>query len=283
MSKKTNYEKCPAIDGQSKSEQEAVEWKQVTLGGVSGILMGAGMMYAGQAFAQKPEKDEMPEDVTIPENGETNHVMRSGMQVAVANDHLSFSEAFTRARAEIGPGGVFQWNGGIYNTYTVEEWNAITPEQRHSFAQQVRPEVHPNNLSTPTDANPHIVVEQHVYHHEAAKPDDVQALEQQIAQNFDMGEDVRIVGYANADGHLVVGYDTVGDNRADIAIIDIDDNLKPSDADIIFDGEGHVSTLGELGNRTNHDETAQLENPDVAPDMPDYMNDANIDNITDIA
>ena len=99
-----------------------------------------------------------------------------------------------------------------------------------------------------------------------------------------MGEDVHIVGYANAEGHLVVGYDTTGDGQADVAIIDVDNDLRPSDADVIMDREGNMATLGELNNeQQDPNQLASMENPDVAPDMPDYMNDANIDDMNVLA
>lgn len=289
MNETTILENRPNENGQKESKKEGAAWKQVTLGGVSGILMGAGLLYAGQAVAQninneeKPE--EKPEDVVAPEQGETSHTLENGLQVAAVNDDLSFGEAFAQARAEVGSGGVFHWHGGIYNTYTAAEWNAMTVEQKHDFAQQVQPEIKPDELSTPTDSDTHVVVVHHVYeHHETpaapevhetgAASDDVQVAEQKIAENFDMGGDVHIVGYANAEGHLIVGYDTTNDGQADVAIIDMDNNLRPSDADVIMDREGHMATLGELIQEPDPAQQASMENPDVAPDMPDYMNDA---------
>lgn len=287
MNEETIIEKRSTL-GESNESNENIAWKQVTLGGVSGVLMGAGLLYAGQALAKGQETmdaGKMPE-VQTPEAGETSYTLENGLRVAAVNENLSFGEAFTRARVEIGPGGVFHWHGGIYNTYTAEEWNNMSIEQKHHFAQQVQPEIHPNELSTPTDANPQVVVIHHVYHHvesptvpEPQDPEDaqdvIQVVEQKIAENFDMGDDVHIVGYANADGHLVVGYDTTGDGQADVAIIDVDGDFRPSDSDIIMDNEGHMETLGELSQEP--DPYVSMENPDVAPDMPDYMNDAMID------
>lgn len=295
MNETTILEKRPTANGQPEKKNEGVAWKQVTLGGVSGILMGAGLLYAGQATAhtlnseEKPE--EKPEDVVAPEQGETSHTLENGLQVAAVNDNMSFGEAFAAARAEVGPGGVFHWHGGIYNTYTAAEWNAMTVDQKHDFAQQVQPEIHPDELSTPTDANPQVVVFHHVYEHheipatpdvhEAAattSSDDVQVVDQQTAQNFEQDGDVHIVGYANVDGHLMVGYDTDNDGQADVAIIDVDDNGRPSEQDIVTDGE-HAITLGELNQEADPNQLASMENPDVAPDMPDYMNDANVDDM----
>lgn len=293
MSETTILEKRPTANGQQETKKEGSAWKQVTLGGVSGILMGAGLLYAGQAAAQslnsEETPEEKPEDVVAPEQGETSHTLENGLQVAAVNDDMSFGEAFAAARAEVGPGGVFHWHGGIYNTYTADEWNAMSVDQKHDFAQQVKPEISVDQVSTPTDTNTHVVVEHHVYHHEdshaandvhqaAATSEDVQVVDQHTAQNFEQDGDVHIVGYANVDGHLMVGYDTDNDGQADVAIIDVDDNGRPSEPDVVTDGE-HAITLGELNQEADPNQMASMENPDVAPDMPDYMNDANIDDM----
>ena len=293
MNETTILEKQPLSNGPQETKKEGSAWKQVTLGGVSGILMGAGLLYAGQAAAQELGKEETleegkTEDVAAPEPGETSHTLENGLKVAAVNDDLSFGEAFAQARAEVGPGGVFHWHGGIYNTYSADEWNAMTVEQKHDFAQQVQPEIRPDELSTPTDANTQVVVVHHVYHHEeapttadvhetAASSEDVHVVDQQTAQNFEQDGDVHIVGYANVDGHLAVGYDTTGDGQADVAIIDVDDNHQLSDADIIVDNQGNAATVGEVVNADDPNQLASMENPDVAPDMPDYMNDAMIE------
>ena len=289
MNETTILEKRPTANEQQDTKKEGSAWKQVTLGGVSGILMGAGMLYAGQTYAANKEDvpEEKPEDVAAPEPGETSHTLENGLQVVAVNDDMSFGEAFAAARAEVGPGGVFHWHGGIYNTYSADEWNSMSVEQKHNFAQQVQPEIRPDELSTPTDASPQVVVIHHVYeHHEApANPEvhqaattteDVQVVDQQTAQNFEQDGDVHIVGYANVDGHLMVGYDTDNDGQADVAIIDVDDNGRPSEQDIVTDGE-HSITLGQLSQEADPNQLASMENPDVAPDMPDYMNDVMLD------
>ena len=299
MNEETIIEKRPNSNGQQETKKEGSAWKQVTLGGVTGVLMGAGLLYAGQAVAQnvnneeKPE--EKPEDVVAPEQGETSHTLENGLKVAAVNDDLSFGEAFQQARAEVGPGGVFHWHGGIYNTYSADEWNSMTVDQKHDFAQQVQPEIRPDELSTPTDADSHVVVVHHVYQHEDAPAtaevhqavettEDVQIVDPQVAQGYQAleGEDVHIVGYANVDGHLAVGYDLNHDGQADVAIIDVGPQ-GPSDDDVVIASNGQRTTLGDLNNEPDPNQTAAMENPDVAPDMPDYMNDANIDDMNVLA
>lgn len=286
MNEETIIQKRPVVNGQTEHKQENGSWKHVTLGGVSGILMGAGLLYAGQTIAAKSTEFSGETADAVTAEAQQADAADAVLPVAQMHNDLTFGEAFEAARAEVGPGGVFIWHGGIYNTYTADEWNAMTAEQKNDFALQVNPEVHAQEIPTPTDAQPDVAVQPiaNTEVHTVSDASDVQVVEQHIAQNFDMGNDVHIVGYANAEGHLVVGYDTTGDGQADVAIIDIDNDLRPSDADVIMDREGNMATLGELNNeQPDPNQMATMENPDVAPDMPDYMNDANIDDMNVLA
>ena len=286
MNEETIIEKRPTANGQQETKKEGSAWKHVTLGGVSGILMGAGLLYAGQSVAAtKTDTPEETADTATEEAQQADSATEATLPVAQMHNDLSFGEAFAAAREEVGPGGVFIWHGGIYNTYTADEWNAMTPQQKNDFAHQVNPEVRAHEVPTPTDAHPDVATQPATDAdvHTVSDTSDVHVVEQQIAQNFDMGDDVHIVGYANAEGHLVVGYDSTGDGQADVAIIDMDGNLAPSDADVIMDREGNMARLGDLNNEPDPNQTAAMENPDVAPDMPDYMNDANIDDMNVLA
>ena len=62
MSETTILDKRPNTNGQPEKKNEGVAWKHVTLGGVSGILMGAGLLYAGQATAKELESTEQPKE-----------------------------------------------------------------------------------------------------------------------------------------------------------------------------------------------------------------------------
>jgi hypothetical protein len=291
MNETTILETRPNSNGQKETKKEGGAWKQVTLGGVSGILMGAGVMYAGQAMAQPK-----PEEVAAEESAEQSAVSQSasaqsaesGLHVATAHNDMSFGEAFAAARAEVGPGGVFYWHGGIYNTYIAEEWNAMTPEQKHDFAQQVKPQIGVEQVSTPTDANTHIIVEHHVYHHgetsssaDPHQPGEGENIAQHVSEPID--PDVHIVGYGEVEGHLAVGYDTTGDGQADVAIIDVDDSGDLTSPDVIVDSDGNMATVGEIVQEQDPYLMASMENPDVAPDMPDYMNEANVDDTNMLA
>jgi hypothetical protein len=51
-----------------------------------------------------------------------------------ANDDMTFGQAFAASRQEVGPGGVFEWHGGVYHTYYANEWEGFSDEYRHEFS-----------------------------------------------------------------------------------------------------------------------------------------------------
>ena len=281
MNEETIIEKRPVINGQQETKKEGSAWKHVTLGGVSGILMGAGLLYAGQAVAAtKTETPEETADTATAEAQQADSATEATLPVAQMHNDLSFGEAFAAARAEVGPGGVFIWHGGIYNTYTANEWDAMTSEQKHDFAQQVQPEIRPDEIPTPTDAHPDVAVKPatEATPEQPAQDDDVQVVSQ-TNETPDDDSDVHIVGYGEVQGHTAVALDLDNDGDADVAIIDVDDSGGISAPDVVVDTQGNAATVGEIQGQPDPSQMASMENPDVAPDMPDYMNDANVDDM----
>lgn len=53
------------------------------------------------------------------------------------NDTMDFAGAFSSARAEVGAGGLFEWNGDLYNTYYKEEWDALTEDQQNEYLESM--------------------------------------------------------------------------------------------------------------------------------------------------
>ena len=233
-----------------ESKTQGQPWKAVSLGGVAGILMGAGAMYAAKAHAE-----ETPDVEIVDENAAEGTVPE-----AHVSDSQSFSEAFDAARAEVGPGGVFHWHGGIYNTYTADEWNAMSDAEKDAFAERVSPEVEASAVSTPTDTQPEVIVH-HVHHVHHVAADEATPVSQEEG-------DVRIVGTTEVDGHLAVGYDTDGDGQADVAIIDVDDSGNPTDADVVVTADGDVATIGDIVNG-NQPDVAMVSEADPAPQDDD--------------
>lgn len=101
-------------------------WGKVAAGIGGAVALGAAG-FGLSSFVRAPHDGEG-------DNGHHNPLVDDDVDIADdVNDGMSFREAFSAARAEVGPGGVFEWRGGIYSTYTAEEWNAMSPAEREEF------------------------------------------------------------------------------------------------------------------------------------------------------
>ena len=265
INEETIYETNQQIDGKKEVNKDENPWKLVTLAGVTGVFMGAGLLHAGQTIAKNLATSEEDKEIDA-----DSHTIEESLKVADVKQGISFSEAFAQARAEVGPGGVFHWHGGIYNTYTAEEWNTMSHEEKAEFAHQVSPEIRPNEVPTPSDEHPDIVVHSEDFHenvHENAQEnvhEDVHIVDNNAEQS-NQDSDVHIVGYTKVQGHLTVGLDMDGDGQADVAIIDVDDNQEISNPDLVVDKEGRHATIGDIIN----DPDPQLESTNDSPDIPE--------------
>ncbi len=283
-----------------KKQSNGKTWTTVTLGGVSGILLGAGLLYAQKAYGSTPEPpvepggseeppfqttpgtEEEPADSTPQESHNQGnevhhhtHVHTSSPTphgVAAVGDDMSFAEAFAEARAEVGPGGVFVWHGGVYSTFYAEEWNAMTPAEQQAFTGQVGVAVPVARIDTPpTETNPEPWGPHPMPHAPQSEGTDELVeveVDDQTREGFDLGEDVHVVGFLkDGDDHLIAAYDHNNDGEVDLAIVDVDYDKKISDPDIIVDMEGNAETVGEFVART------EMENNDVSGNAVDYTSD----------
>ncbi len=118
---------------------------------------------------------------------------------------------------------------------------------------------------------------------------DVNVVDDATLEKFEL-DDVRIVGTGEIEGHFAVAYDVNADEEPDVAIVDVDDSGDISASDVVLDDEGNMATVGDIcevstqqeedccsANMPENEDPSLVQNPDVAPDMPDYMNDAVVD------
>lgn len=126
----------PTEETEKKTSKKTAShlWKNVLVGGVPGILIGT---LTGTAIPPSGKEDD--------DNSEPNpHNEYDIHEAHSVNDDMSFSEAFSSARNEIGPGGAFVWHGHVYGTYRGDdpEWLEMTPEERAVHSQQILSQVH---------------------------------------------------------------------------------------------------------------------------------------------
>ena len=253
------------------SEKQSATWKKVAIGGTSGILLGAGALYAVNAMAGETQTDAEPA---------TASPQAAGSAVATVEDDMTFAEAFQSARAQVGPGGVFEWHGGVYGTYTADEWNAMSAEDKAAFTQTAMSNVHPHSYQPTAHTAVHQTdVEVHrevVYERETVKePEDghsgrtaedgghvrtaSSATPASHQEPFiQETEDVHIVGQTQVQGHQAVVLDLDGDNQPDVAVIDVNDNNQLDDQDVLIFRDGTTMTRGELAQSMSEEETGDV-------------------------
>lgn len=258
-------------DGKKKNA-----WKLIGLGGVTGILMGAGTIYAANAMAA--EGGEVPvEDENVGEVSSNDGT--SEVKVANVTPGKSFSQAFAEARAEVGPGGVFHWHGGIYNTYTKEEWDAMSAEEKQEFAENVRPEygvdkidtasinetqpqVHvvPNSDEDIADAQTVNVSIDEVHIHANGNDDDVHIIGYQGSVDASLNGQDATVHIGQIDNHDALIIDYNDDDTHDIGIVDVNDNA------LLDDGEAIDLTTGEILDADLNPMQTSIDNTDMGSD-----------------
>ena len=288
----------------SEPQSEKTGWKKVAIGSAAGILLGAGAIYAvsgeekqdAASTASSPTADKQP------------------VKVGEVSDDMSFTDAFNSARAQVGAGGVFHWHGGIYSTYTADEWDNMTADNREEYAQAIKPEIrademensyvaeahttsHSQTADAKADVEPvsHASVQSAAYHQDDVEPAYV-AASQSYQDTTNADDDVHVVAQGTVQGHAAAAVDLNGDGDADVAVIDVNDNNVLDDPDVVVDHQGNMATVGQLAEAAGqqpddgtdyamqHDDSLDPniqqvdygENPDVSPDMPDYMNDADM-------
>ncbi len=254
---------------EGKGTQSNGTWKKVAIGGAVGILMGGGVAYAANTLTSNTEEDG------------TDGASPTPAEEAQVGNGQSFGDAFNEARAQVGPGGVFHWHGRLYNTYTEEEWNAMSDDEKNEFAHAVANDerAHEGEFAH-QPSNGHAT--QTATHHDEAdaaqvKPASYKEEDVAVAHSDTQGDDdVHVVGSTTVEGHTTVIYDVNGDNQADVAVIDINDNNQMDYDDILIDNQGNVATVGQVaqaqgGHEQGDDSLVPTGGDDISTDDPNIQ------------
>ena len=251
-------------------------WKPVTIGGLTGILMGAGAMYGVQAMTSG--------------SNEVASGAEEGLKVATVDDSMSFSQAFEAARAQVGAGGVFTWHGNIFNTYTADEWKAMSNEDKQLFAEQVKPQISASAIDThqlvahvaseenvEVQQDPSVSVEVEDEPLPDATLEYASESQKNQKQNGDMtwgdltsnDDDVRIIGFKDVEigRGRSVAMQEIEVNGQRVAVIDVDKDGNP---DLAMSDLNHNQQMDEgevLDLHTGEPLTFSNEAPQDVPDV----------------
>lgn len=278
-------------------------WKKVAVGAGTGILLGAGAtILSASAPLDHAESGEGES-----EGGQ--HPEWTDGEVPVAStvsDDMSFSEAFAAARTEVGSGGVFEWHGNIYSTFTEDEWNGMTAEQRDEYGSHFNwhsdaahdtasssHSSHSSQATTPAEEVEVVVTtgnQEHTSQVHETNSNEVDVADVTPAENNGTAEEVAVVGAepevevlgvvhddesgANigglvVDGQKVVLIDVDGDTTFDVMGTDVNGDQQLSQNELV-DISGQNITVNDLGGISNPDGSMYASNENEI----DYTNDA---------
>lgn len=280
------------------AEKNYTKWKEVTIGGFTGILLGsAGTLFASNVhkfndsenIENNQNEDIQSDNISNTETGETNsnttsgNIPNSGALANNVNDEMSFSQAFSAAREEVGAGGYFVWHGNVYGTYYASEWNNMTHDEQVQFSlgssniPQTEYSHNENTYTSEASYSPSSTND--TVPSDSSDGDDFQILGVEHA-NID-GQHDSIIGAASVNGQAVYFIDVDGqDNEFEYMVADANGNNQIDDNEFIDISEQHMQVSA-------FEEIAQVNNPQNEvdqyyasnEDLPDYVNDADTGNL----
>lgn len=280
----------------NKMNKSEAKWKEVMIGGVSGIALGtAGTLLASSIPIDAAAENSDSQDTPNTENEATN---TTAQMATCVNDSMSFSDAFNAAREEVGAGGVFEWHGNLYSTYTAAEWYNMDATARNEFADSIHWDgpsheyvssnhsqsshsthsTHTEEVTnTQTVSNGNTTQTQSPNKDEEDSPD-VEIIGVEHA-NID-GEHDSIIGTASINGQAVYFIDVDGeDNEFELMVSDTNGNNQVDEGEVVDISEQHmsVSHFEQLAQaeQSNHNESeTPVQYYANNEDIPDYVNDA---------
>lgn len=240
---------------------------------VAGAAAGVGVnaYAADSAETMLDVNEELIEDTTAPEPDQVILANDDGIRYAhVEADN--FSDAFSQARAQVGSGGVFEYNGRLYSTFTAEEWNAMSAEERADYQNRVSgiSEQNPNDAYNP-ESDPNSV-------------EDIEVNAEMISVE-PVDNEIRVLGIdtVQTDDGQIMNVALVECEGEQALLVDVDNNgtidvmiSEPSDIDGLQDPEVHDIS----GTGLHIDDLAMAQaaenghfDPASQDDFDDYYND----------
>jgi len=284
------------------------------LAAAGGFIAGGGISYLAMDTIPVAETQAQSTDLqNLNRKPVTEPVVYEEAPIATKiTDEMNFNEAFATARQELGAGGVFEWKGNAYNTYYLEEWDAMTDDQKTEFiasldysekpsgyddayADQSQPDpapipvdvseghnVQPEQEPVPQEPilvdrepiNP-VFVDQST---DSVIQEPVETLQPEVIDiEFDVsGNAIVSVDLDGDDLYDVVMVDTNADDILDVVAVDLDHNGVPDEEPVRIDEyEITVEEVRDEMIASEHDLTPYASKDDIN-EIPDYMNDADV-------
>lgn len=269
-----------------------------------GFAAGLASGVAGSSFAantaQDDEKEEViasaentenitPETVVAEEQAyitpEPEDVLLAtdeGVRIAQVDDKATFAEAFADARAQVGPGGAFEWRGHVYNTYYAEEWNNMSAEERAEYQSKID-----YNTIAGDNAGSAYVAEEH-----SKTEQDMMASNTEMVDDDSEVEGVKVLGVEavvdNEGNQMTVAAIEVEGEQALLVDVDNDGTMDALMVDENYDNQidpyNEIYDIEDCNIETNDLIQMSMQQNEVYyasnDNLPDYMNDADVSSMS---
>ena len=288
---KTQFDKTMSSDKQKETQTKEKEtpqtktkggmWKKVAVSGGVGILFGAAStLFTGAANPDEAVAPHTTPPSPTPEPEPTPIVDENISMATCVDDDMSFSQAFAAARAEVGPGGVFEWHGNLYNTYTAEEWDNMTAEEQEDYNEHFAWTANSASADDSSEITGTVETGQAQYTSHTQPEDEVQAYATDESMGGGQDDEVEVLGVVHDDDYEA-NIGVVSVEGQDVVLIDVDEDQvfdfmatdTNSDGEItddeIIDITDQNLTVDDLGGFTGPDPNANLY---ASTDEPDYIN-----------
>lgn len=256
---------------ESKKNTSASSWKASAAGLGTGIILGSvSSLAAADRISPSLETEEViPETDNNEEVEATPSYADESISIAEGvNDEMSFSEAFAAARAEVGPGGAFEWRGNVYGTYTADEWNNMTADDRQEYFSHFNWSNAGSSSNNDAGASLDDDIEVHTVEEPGSAAVDNQEVEV-LGVAYDSDNNANIAAMV-VDGHDAIMVDMDNDGVFDVMAVDVNGDGQVSDNEIVNIAEANL-TVSEVNSMAMGDIYATNDG------LPDYVNDANVD------
>ena len=240
--------------GAATPQKKKGEWKKVAVGAGVGLVFGtATAAFFSSAASGGNVTDNHPSGST-PSSVEPVVDDKINMATCV-DDDMSFSQAFAAARAEVGPGGAFEWHGNLYNTYTAEEWDGMTAEERADYNEHFSWAA--TSADEPLMAQTETSAEEEAEVMGAGTPQ-----EQEVSATAQESE-VNVLGvehdaetganlaYVTVDGQDAVLVDVDGGGQFDVLAADLNGDGQLTDNEIVDIADANITVDGLGGYTTD--------------------------------
>lgn len=221
------------------------------------------------------EADTEPTADTTPETPEPEQAILANEE-GIRFAHVeadSFGEAFAQARAQVGPGGAFEYNGKIYSTYIAEEWDAMSADERASYQQRVFQEAPTHHTQTSSSTSTTVTHNDRIPDNTETVSDDTTDSGIKVLEVETVNEDGRIMNLATVDfgGEQALLVDLDNDGVIDVMLCDENNDGEIDSSEITDVSEAGIEIIDLMQSQAASEGNYLYASND---DMPDYVNDA---------